>query len=209
MKLWNLVAGAALVLTPFMSSGETAAPSFDCAKAQSSAEEAVCANPDLAMLDVETARLYRLALSGVSGARADELKAMQRGWIKGRDECWKSSLGLNTCIAAEYALRIFDLRTGYASSRAEEGASTGPKVLDCDSFDAAIGVVFINASSPMVALKWRDVAIALPQVPSGSGAKYESNVYADGPTSLFTKGDEALFTPPGGTQLTCRIEEIG
>ena len=165
----------------------------------------------LAQLDVETERLYQLAVAGVSGARLDELKAMQRGWIKGRDECWKSSLGLSTCVASEYALRIMDLRTGYANARSDDasGISLGPKVLDCDGFDAAVGVVFVNGQAPMAILKWRDNAMALSGVPSGSGAKYESEAGLDGAASLFTKGSEAMFAPPGGAQLSCRIEEVG
>ncbi len=191
--------------------GAAADPSFDCTKAENDAEVAICASDMLADLDVEVTRLYRLAVAGVSGARRDELKAMQRGWIKGRDECWKSSLGLETCIANEHAFRIMDLRTGYASARDrdETGISLGPKVLNCDGFDAAIGVVFVNSSAPMAVLKWRDMAVALSSVPSGSGAKYESDAFLDGASSLFTEGDEALFMPPGGAELKCRIEEVG
>ncbi|GAB5437188.1 MliC family protein [Falsiruegeria mediterranea] len=207
MKSWYLATLSALCGTWALAVD----PSFDCAKAQSDAEIAVCSSDALAELDVEVTRLYRLAASDVSGERLNELKAMQRGWIKGRDECWKSSLGLDTCVANEYAFRIMDLRTGYANARTEDaaGVSNGPKVLACDGFDAAIGVVFVNSSAPMAVLKWRDMAVALPSVPTGSGAKYESDAFLDGASSLFTKGDEALFMAPGGAELKCRIEEVG
>lgn len=207
MRYWVIAA----LLASASSAGHAADPSFDCTKAESDAENAVCASEALAELDVETARLYQLAVAGVSGARLDELKAMQRGWIKGRDECWKSSLDLSTCVANEYAFRIMDLRTGYANARSDDasGISLGPKVLDCDGFDAAVGVVFVNGQAPMAVLKWRDRAVALSGVPSGSGAKYESKAGLDGAASLVTKGSEAIFTPPGGAQLSCRIEEVG
>ena len=60
-----------------------ATPSFDCAKADSSAEEAICASDALAELDIELARLYRLAVKDdtLGADRLAELKAMQRGWI--------------------------------------------------------------------------------------------------------------------------------
>ena len=83
MRYWFIAA----LLASASSAGHAADPSFDCAKAESDAENAVCASEALAELDVETARLYQLAVAGVSGARLDELKAMQRGWIKGRDGC--------------------------------------------------------------------------------------------------------------------------
>lgn len=207
MKPWYLA-----VASVFLAQWALAAdPSFDCAKAQSDAEQAVCNSDALAELDVEATRLYRLAAADVSGARLNELKAMQRGWIKGRDECWKSTLGLDSCVANEYAFRIMDLRTGYANARSEDsaGISIGPQVLACDGFDAAIGVVFVNSSAPIAVLKWRDMAVALPSVPSGSGAKYASDAFLGGVSSLFTKGDEALFMPPGDTELKCRIEEVG
>ncbi|SLN54031.1 Membrane-bound lysozyme-inhibitor of c-type lysozyme [Falsiruegeria litorea R37] len=207
MKHWFV----AVLLVSVSSVVHAADPSFDCARAQSDAEVAVCTSEALAELDVETARLYQLAVAGVSGARLDELKAMQRGWIKGRDECWKSSLDLSTCVANEYAFRIMDLRTGYSDARSDDasGISLGPKVLDCDGFDAAIGVVFVNGQTPMAVLRWRDNAVALSRVPSGSGGKYQSSAGLDGVASLFTKGSEAMFTPPGGAQLTCRVEEVG
>jgi len=87
-------------------------PAFDCAKAQSDAEQAVCASESLAAMDRELARLYGAALNGpnLTEARATELKAFQSGWIKGRDECWKSSRGVPACGAGAYALRSHEIR---------------------------------------------------------------------------------------------------
>ena len=64
-------------------------PSFDCAKAGTSAEEMVCADADLARLDRLVADRYAAAMAAARGldAGADEaeaeLRAYQRGWIKG------------------------------------------------------------------------------------------------------------------------------
>ncbi|MEM6422612.1 MAG: lysozyme inhibitor LprI family protein, partial [Pseudomonadota bacterium] len=113
------------------------APSFDCAEARSSAEIAVCRSDQLARLDLEVARLYRLAQRGPSiGERGAELRAMQRGWIKGRDDCWKAGAGIADCIAFAQLSRIEALRSGYADARQEDaaGISLGPLPYTCEGF---------------------------------------------------------------------------
>ena len=99
-------------------------PSFDCDNAQSGAEEAVCASSGLASLDVETDRLFTLALNGpnMTDPRADELRAYQRGWLKGRNDCWKAD-DQGDCVRDSYAIRIDELRRDYADARAEDGPS--------------------------------------------------------------------------------------
>lgn len=37
------------------------------------------------------------------------LKAEQRGWIKGRNDCWRSD-DMRGCVAGEYRLRINELK---------------------------------------------------------------------------------------------------
>ena len=186
-------------------------PSFDCSKAASEAEQAVCASDALASLDLELARLYRLAESapGQTKAGRDSLHAMQRGWIKGRDECWKSSLGVPLCAANEYSFRIYYLRRDHAEARAEEGASLGPFEYACDGMEAPLSAVFVNTQEPAIVLRWGDNAIVLPRVPSGSGAKYEGAMWADGPSLFWEQGGEARFAPPGGEEAVCKLADIG
>ncbi|WP_428926968.1 MliC family protein [Marinibacterium sp. SX1] len=193
--------GLTLLLWPLAAMAQ---PSFDCSKAESSAEEAVCASDALSAMDVETARLFDLALHGpdMTMERAQELRAYQRGWIKGRDECWKAD-DLALCIRDEYALRIDALRTGYADARATPGASTGPFAYVCDGLDAAVSATYVQAGDPVVVLRWGDNARVLPQVISGSGARYE----ADG-LQFWTKGPDATLTQDGADHA-CRQDGIG
>ncbi|MXU63931.1 MliC family protein [Oceanomicrobium pacificus] len=187
-------------------------PSFDCAKAESAAEELVCTTPVLAALDREMARLYRLAVDSpnLDADRAAELKAMQRGWIKGRDDCWKATDGLERCVAENYALRLEELRVGYANARSDDGAgiTTGPYAYACEGLDALVSASFINADPPMAVLRWRDTVIVPVSEPSASGAKYGVESF-DGRYEFFTKGTEALLTLPGQETMTCAQEEIG
>jgi len=79
------------------------AASFDCAKASTPDEIAICANPQLSNLDVQMATLYSVRmqlpmLMGARGAAQDE----QRTWLATRTQC-----GANVaCLQAAYASRI-------------------------------------------------------------------------------------------------------
>jgi uncharacterized protein len=98
-----------LVATP-LSLAAQEGPSFDCAAAESSAEKLVCADPDLAELDRRLAERFAdaVAVAQSLGAGADEaektLRAYQRGWVSGRDECWKETEQA-ACVEREYLFR--------------------------------------------------------------------------------------------------------
>ncbi|MBK0329096.1 MliC family protein [Rhodobacteraceae bacterium F11138] len=191
---------------------DTVAPSFDCAKAQGSAQQAVCADPHLARLDLELARLYGLVVNGphMTADRLPELKAMQRGWIKGRDDCWKALAGLNDCIAGSYAMRIDALRTGYSDARAADdaGVSAGPFAYVCDTLDVPVSMVSINAEPSILSLRWGDNWITPTGRPAASGAKYGADT-AQGVFQFWTKGNEALFLRPGQPEVSCVLDETG
>lgn len=206
-----LAEGAAPAAARPATAQAAATPSFDCAKADSAATKLVCSDPDLAALDRETARLYGLALHGrqTTEARRKELMAYQRGWIKGRDECWKAD-DLRTCVIASYASRIFELRQGYADARAKdaEGISRGPMVVACQKLDAKIAITFIETPTPRINLAWKDQSVALARTPSGSGARYAGKTF-DGAYTLWIKGDQALFDMPARQGYVCKLESGG
>ncbi len=89
-------------------------PAFDCARAESSAEKLVCGDPPLAALDRHLADRFATALAVAEGLdvgakEAEEtLRATQRGWIKGRDECWKEP-DLRICVETAYLRREAEL----------------------------------------------------------------------------------------------------
>ncbi len=97
-------------------------PTFDCAKAQGAVEKAICADAGLAQRDRALAAAYKAASAKAKGKLADTLRAEQRGWVKGRNECWKAD-GQETwitatwtvktvkdCIDAQYRLRTAELQ---------------------------------------------------------------------------------------------------
>lgn len=68
---------------PVASSG----PSFDCGKATTATELAICGSSDLGELDRAIARNYSAAYEGAQGAAREQLLADQRSWLAQRDAC--------------------------------------------------------------------------------------------------------------------------
>jgi len=198
----------ALILTVGARADE---PTFDCTKASSRAEEAVCGSAALASLDREVNRLHSRVLDGpdMTPERATVFRAGQRDWVRRRHDCSNLDLGLKECVARSDALRIAALRRDHADARRAQGPSDGPYRYVCEGLDSPVSVTFINSEAPMVVLSWGDNDAALGRARSGSGARYHGEVHGE-PTTFWTRGsDEALFTPPGGTQLTCKRDSIG
>ena len=86
-------------------------PSFECSKVKkNSSEGVICASDTLMDLDRELAKVYKEALKKAS--KDDMLKAEQRGWIKGRNNCWKADNEAQ-CMIGEYKTRIAELKKKY------------------------------------------------------------------------------------------------
>ena len=176
-------------------------PAFDCARASSSVEEAICADPDLAAADRKLADIYAAALTAAEGIDEDsddavaKLKATQRGWIKGRDECWKAEVSSN-CIADAYARRIGEL---VAFWMLEEPQRVDRYTCNGNPADEVWVMVFTPQS---IRVEWGDRVEPMTLSPSGSGALY------DGAFGLrfWMKGEEALFTRQDGDEVNCRLE---
>lgn len=85
------------------------AASFDCGKAQTADEKAVCANRALNDQDVEMSVLYTQLkpLLGM-GARGD-MEDEQVAWLKRREACG----GDHSCLNKAYEDRVLQLRRGF------------------------------------------------------------------------------------------------
>lgn len=82
-------------------------PAFSCAEVRPASMEAlICERPELGALDREMQRVFDAALAG---QHAPQLRAVQRGWIKGRNECWKAN-DHQACIRQAYIDRIAELK---------------------------------------------------------------------------------------------------
>ena len=114
-------------------------PSFDCSKVGiHSTEHIICTSNKLMNLDKELADTYKKAKN--KAKNLNNLKAMQRGWIKGRNECWKENDEMK-CIENAYHSRIHELKKKYAI--AEDKTTTEHKQASY-SFDKTLSLQGIS-----------------------------------------------------------------
>jgi uncharacterized protein len=101
-----------------MIASPAAAASFDCAKAQSPFERAICSSPDVSAQDEILAKAYQTALGGLSADAAGEIKSAQRAWLSyAEHSCSDDAQPISgdytddqkQCLAATYRDRIRDL----------------------------------------------------------------------------------------------------
>ena len=146
-------------------------PSFDCAKAGWSVEELICKDAELATLDRQLAAVYAAALKRVAEENYEDPTPVQRGWIKGRNDCWKSD-GLRACVVSSYQYRIAELLIQY-------GQLVVPSPVHYSCGNTALTVVFYQQTDPQtVVLTFIPALTGVDQMlayhsPSGSGARYE------------------------------------
>ena len=175
-------------------------PSFDCTAAQSSAEKLICADADLAGLDLRLNERFAAALARAQSldAGADEaaatLRAYQRGWISGRDECWKAD-DLRTCVKDAYLRREGQLVAEWLLEVPTSIVSYSCNGNPANEFTA----YFFDTQLPSVRLEYGDSIDTGSLVPSASGARYSASFGR----SIWTKGDQASFVWTEGTEMTC------
>jgi hypothetical protein len=167
----------------------------------------VCADDELAKLDREIARLFRLAHDGPRAAsRRAELVGTQRGWLKWRDSCWKET-EVRGCLYSTYVVRIHELREGFGEARRPDASaiSSGPMLVDCAKFAASIRATFVRLVTPIVYVTSGDnYRLVMTQVPAASGSRYVAP-YQGGEAVYWERGAGATFQLPGGAPLNCRV----
>ncbi len=185
-----------LALIPLLASAAT--PSFDCTKAHSAAEQLVCQDAGLAALDNELAALYPKAMNQLSAEQQKTEKAMQRGWIKGRNECWKES-DSRQCVEESYQLRITELQI-------KGGQLRVPSLVDyqCDGGIRLSTYFYNEAKRPAAVINLSEGAqqsqVLAFEAPSASGARYEGQNL-----TLLTKGNEARLERYDQAARQCRV----
>jgi uncharacterized protein len=120
--------GSVLVVVGFLFSGLASAASFDCSKASSPYEKAVCANPNLSSLDEQLAGAYKDARTKSSDPEG--LKREQIDWIKSTRQCG-ADVG---CIEKAYGNRISQLQKSPQSASNTQPKSNGISDVDAYKF---------------------------------------------------------------------------
>jgi len=84
------------------------AASFDCKKATTAVEKAICSNTELGKLDSKMAKGYKSLLDALPKAEATLLVEEQREWLEQRENAFNScDRGKpEDCLLYEYAVRV-------------------------------------------------------------------------------------------------------
>jgi uncharacterized protein len=171
-------------------------PSFSCAKVEaSSIEEMVCKDDELSRLDRELAGVYAAAQKKAVNEHPTLLKAEQRGWVKGRNDCWKGK-DKRQCVADNYRLRTAELQARY---RLLEGK--GPFTYTCDGDERNEVIVMFFATNPPTLQAERGDSVSLMyQYPTASGTLYQ------GRNEIFREhqGIAAITWGYGEKEMQCK-----
>jgi uncharacterized protein len=172
-----------------------AGPSFDCSKVETgSIEEMICKDDQLSALDRKMTAVYAAATKKATNEHPPVLKAEQRGWIKGRNECWKSD-DKRRCVEESYTLRIAELQARYRLV-----SFTGPVFYVCDGQPAnEVVATFFQTEPPSAVAERGDQTSWMVQQPAASGAKYQGRN-----ETLWEHHGEALITwGYGAPEMRC------
>lgn len=175
-----------------------AGPSFDCTRVEAGSIEAlVCATPELAALDRQLAAAYAAARAKAGHEHPPTLAAEQRGWVKGRNDCWKAG-DPTACVREAYRLRTAELQARY---RLLPGR--GPVTYVCDVQPADVVVATFFATDPPSAVVERGDGVSMMfQQPAASGARYVGRN-----ESLWEhQGQARVVWGHGAPELTCTVK---
>jgi len=175
-------------------------PAFDCERAGHAMEKLVCSDPGLAAKDRRLADVYRRSLDTLASTSdaADairDLEAYQRGWVNGRNDCWKAE-DQRRCVNESYDRRIAELEARYFLVQPGE-----PVFFRC-SDGSEIVATFMPTDLPTVRLERGDTTEIGWQVRAASGAGYE----APFGIVFWTQGDEAMAEWPQGERFRCEVK---
>ena len=75
-------------------------------------DQLICSDQELLKQDQQLAEAYQQALAKAVNEKPPLLKAEQRGWVKGKAECWKEE-DKKACASMLYTQRIAELQARY------------------------------------------------------------------------------------------------
>ena len=164
MRVWfgAAVFGAVGLLAP-----GAQAQSFDCSRARSASERAICAQPALGALDKAVADAYAAALAR-PGTDAAALRTGQQAWLRGRDAgCAGPATSLAACLTRSMTARIAALAPppGQAGTPAAQGGPAQPSVPQAGASSAGASSA---GAPPALPPQTAQAAQPDPAIPPGS-----------------------------------------
>lgn len=143
-------------------------PTFDCSKTSNDIEKLICADSELGALDRTLSAVHGAARRKAVNEHPPTLKAEQRGWVKGRDDCWKAQ-DRRQCVVDAYRLRIAELQARYQLVPVIGKAEF---VCDGDPRNMVIAQFFQTDPPTLIAERGDSVSLMYQQ-PAASGTRYQ------------------------------------
>ncbi len=108
----------------FLTLATVPALAFDCTKAKTAVEKAICAEPELKQVDDALAAAYLTLKSSLAPDEQKMLVASERRWVGAREYCPEAEEGLSACVKqrTEERLRLLE-------GRPESGPGTGTTIV--------------------------------------------------------------------------------
>lgn len=144
----------------------SAIPVLDCARSTNKAQQLVCNDPELVVLDRRAQTAYQEALARPGSDQAT-LTTAQNAFLTVRDGC-ADFVDVRTCLVEAYRTRLVELAIA-------DPATAPPPVItyDCPADSGPLTAQFYNDLDPKAAvLNWKGTRMILFIAPSGSGARY-------------------------------------
>ena len=141
-------------------------PVLDCARSTNKAQQLVCSDPGLTVLDRRAQTAYQQAVAR-PGADQATLATAQNAFLTVRDGC-ADFVDVRTCLTEAYQTRLVELAIA-------DPATVAPPVVtyNCPPDDGPLTAQFYNELDPKAAvLNWKGTRLILFIQPSGSGARY-------------------------------------
>jgi uncharacterized protein len=175
---------------------------YDCTKAENSAEKLICNDLELGLLNQRLAKRFSAALAVArsqdeEGTEAENfLRATQRGWISGRDECWKEP-DLEACVHQSYLRREAELVARYLL---QEPVSVQTYFCEGSRADEFVAYLF-DTELTAIRLERGDT------VASGALLSHDKpqEFYLANAGNVSFTGDQAIFSDPYGAEKSCQL----
>ena len=193
----------ALALLSLAGPARAEGPSFDCGEAEAGSIEAlICRDEALSAADRKLAEGYRAASAKAGNEHPPVLKAEQRGWIKGRDDCWKSD-DQRACVAEAYRPRIAELQARYRLA-----PIAGSAVYACDGQPANEVRATYFATDPPTAIAERGDQVSLMYQQPGGERRQISGPERDA-LGASGRGHDQLGLRQPGNALRGEVSQPG
>ena len=200
----STLAFSILFLSCSVNATDAVSPAFDCQKAKSQVEVLICQDNQLAKLDMQINATYQKVINQISSEEIANVKAFQRGWIKGRDDCWKAEQ-IKQCVQSSYETRLTELQIAAGEFEVPEpiqyecgleANDTLTKVTAYFYNDTAIPAAMLTVSPTSDYINATNLALLTR---TASGAKYQGQNF-----SFWTHQGEATLSQYAQADLNCK-----